>query len=79
MSVEIVMPRLGLNMETGLVAKWMVQEGDAFREGDELCEVESDKSVASVKAEFDGKVIKRLVELNENVQVIAPILLVEKL
>ena len=36
---EVLMPRLGLNMETGTVTKWYVQEGSAVKAGDILCDI----------------------------------------
>jgi pyruvate dehydrogenase E2 component (dihydrolipoamide acetyltransferase) len=76
--LEIVMPRLGLTMEKGTVLKWHVKEGDSFRKDDVLCEVESEKSICDVTAEFDGKVIRILVKENEEAEVIKPIAEVEQ-
>ncbi len=76
--VEIVMPRLGLNMEKGTVLKWHVKEGDSFRKDDVLCEVESEKSVSDVTADFDGKVLRILINENEEAEIIKPIAVVEQ-
>ncbi len=76
--VEIVMPRLGLNMEKGRLLKWHVKEGDSFRKDDVLCEVESEKSTCEVPADFDGKVVRILVKEDEEAEVIKPIALVEQ-
>ncbi len=75
--VEIVMPRLGLNMEKGRLIKWYVKEGDSFKKDDTLCEVESEKSNCVVPADFDGKVVRILVQENEEAEVIKPIALAE--
>ncbi|HWQ88787.1 MAG TPA: biotin/lipoyl-containing protein [Desulfitobacteriaceae bacterium] len=76
--IEIVMPRLGLNMEKGTIIKWHVKEGDSFRKDDVLCEVESEKSIGDVTADFDGILLRILVKENEEMEVIKPIAEVEK-
>jgi pyruvate/2-oxoglutarate dehydrogenase complex dihydrolipoamide acyltransferase (E2) component len=77
MITKIIMPRLGLTMEKGSVCKWYVKEGDMFKKGDILCEVTSEKSVSDVIAELDGRMLKVLVQENEEVDVINPIAIVE--
>ena len=59
---NILMPKLGLTMEEGVVIKWRVREGEAFSEGDVLLEVMSNKAVAEVEAYFSGKLIKILIQ-----------------
>lgn len=49
-AIEIVMPRMGLTMETGTVVKWLKQEGDLVKSGDLLLEIETDKSVVEIEA-----------------------------
>lgn len=38
------MPKWGLSMEEGLLARWAIQEGDDFTRGQEICEIETSKS-----------------------------------
>jgi pyruvate dehydrogenase E2 component (dihydrolipoamide acetyltransferase) len=51
---EIVMPRMGLTMESGRFIKWLKQVGDTVRSGEPLFEIETDKSVVEVEALQDG-------------------------
>ncbi|MCS7247966.1 MAG: 2-oxo acid dehydrogenase subunit E2 [Anaerolineales bacterium] len=53
-SYEIVMPRLGLTMESGVFLKWLKSEGEVVRKGEPLFEIETDKSVAEVEAMEEG-------------------------
>ena len=39
------MPKWGLSMEEGLLARWAIQEGDDFTRGQEICEIETSKIV----------------------------------
>jgi len=54
MAFEVVMPRLGWNMEVGALAGWRKQDGDAVESGEILFEVESDKAVQEVEALDSG-------------------------
>lgn len=54
MPFEVVMPRLGWNMETGALAGWRKQDGDSVEEGEIIFEVESDKAVQEVEALASG-------------------------
>ena len=54
------MPKWGIEMTEGTLAEWMVGEGDAFKKGDLLCLIETDKITNEVEAEKDG-VVERIV------------------
>ncbi|WP_414929969.1 biotin/lipoyl-containing protein, partial [Streptococcus lutetiensis] len=44
MAVEIIMPKLGVDMQEGEILKWKKAEGDVVNEGDILLEIMSDKT-----------------------------------
>ena len=48
------MPRLSDTMEEGVVAKWLVNEGDTIKEGDILAEIETDKATMEFESFHDG-------------------------
>jgi pyruvate dehydrogenase E2 component (dihydrolipoamide acetyltransferase) len=54
MAFDIVMPRLGWNMEEGAVVGWRKKDGDPVTAGEILFEVESDKAVQEVEALESG-------------------------
>lgn len=66
---KIIMPKLGLIMEEGTITKWHKAEGDFFKEGDVLFEVETEKIVNDIEATFSGKLIKILVKEGNTVAV----------
>jgi pyruvate dehydrogenase E2 component (dihydrolipoamide acetyltransferase) len=70
---EIVMPRLSDSMEEGTILKWLVSEGDAITEGQPLVEVETDKAVVAVEAEFAGELLRVMVGEGTSVPVGTPI------
>lgn len=49
---EIIMPKLGLTMESGTIEKWHKKEGDKIEVGDILFEVLTDK--VSLEVESNG-------------------------
>lgn len=56
MRVEVVLPKVDMDMETGIIAAWKVSEGDAVRAGDILFEMETNKSVMEVEAPAAGTI-----------------------
>lgn len=48
------MPKWGLSMDEGLLARWAIQEGDDFSKGQEICEIETSKIVNVLEAPFAG-------------------------
>jgi pyruvate dehydrogenase E2 component (dihydrolipoamide acetyltransferase) len=60
MATEVIMPVLGLTMESGVIVEWMKQEGEPVAEGEVLFTVETDKSVMEVEAKASGVLLKIL-------------------
>lgn len=69
MIVDLTLPRLGETMETGRVAAWLKQPGEAFRRGETLVEVESDKTVVEMPALADGVVVEIVVPAGQDADV----------
>jgi len=56
-AVEIVMPHLSDSMEEGTIVRWLIAEGDAVTEGQEIVEVETDKATVTYESELNGTVL----------------------
>lgn len=41
------MPALSPTMSEGKIIKWNVKEGQAYNEGDSLCDIETDKATVA--------------------------------
>lgn len=54
MSVEVKIPQIGESVTEVTLASWMVSDGDQVEEGDNLCEIESDKANMELPAETSG-------------------------
>jgi len=61
MTIDVTMPALSPTMETGTLASWLVEEGDAVTAGDALAEIETDKATMEVEGIDDGRMGKILV------------------
>jgi pyruvate dehydrogenase E2 component (dihydrolipoamide acetyltransferase) len=57
MSIPVTVPRLGWNMEEGVFAGWLKQDGDTVRPGDTLFSLESDKATEDVET-LDGGTLR---------------------
>ena len=54
MPIDVVMPKLGLTMASGTIARWIKQPGEAVREGEPLVEVSTDKINYEVESPASG-------------------------
>jgi pyruvate dehydrogenase E2 component (dihydrolipoamide acetyltransferase) len=54
MATPIIMPKFSMTQEEGIVAAWLVAEGDAVTKGDPIMEVETDKVTMEVEAPESG-------------------------
>ena len=75
--VTLTLPRLGETMEEARVVDWLVAPGAAFKRGDVLLEVETDKTVVEVPALTDGVLTAQLVAPGDTVALHQPIAEVE--
>ena len=46
---EIVMPQLGLSMDSGIIVRWLKKPGDLVKQGEVLLEVETDNPTTSAE------------------------------
>jgi pyruvate dehydrogenase E2 component (dihydrolipoamide acetyltransferase) len=54
MATEVVLPKVDMDMESGVIAAWKVAEGDRVEAGDVLFEMETAKSIMEVEAPASG-------------------------
>ncbi len=69
MACEVVMPKWGLTMKSGKIARWLVEEGAAVTAGMPLLEVETDKITNVVEAPCDGVLVEIVEEAGATVPV----------
>lgn len=69
MATEVIMPKLGVDMQEGQILEWKKKEGDEVKEGEILLEIMSDKTNMELEAEASGTLIKVLRQDGETVPV----------
>ncbi len=57
MSYEIVMPRLGWNMEEGTLVEWLKRDGETVNQGETVCTIEGDKTATDIES-FETGILK---------------------
>jgi len=72
----IDMPNWGASMDEGTIIEWLIDEGTEFKEGDELCEIETSKAVMALEAPFDGRIRRFIAQVGETLEVQKPIAVV---
>ncbi len=65
---ELRIPRLG-SVENAKLVAWRVSEGEAFRKGEVLYEIETDKTLTEVEAETDGVVARQVAKEDAELKV----------
>ena len=76
MAETISMPKLGFDMQEGVLIRWVKNEGESINKGDVLAEIETDKATVEVESSASGVVRKLLVEAGSVVPVGDPIAVV---
>ncbi len=69
MPTSILMPSLSPTMEEGVLAKWLVKEGDFIKPGTMLCSVETDKTTVDYESMDEGYLRKIVVPDGTNAKV----------
>ncbi|MEM7521071.1 MAG: acetoin dehydrogenase dihydrolipoyllysine-residue acetyltransferase subunit [Pseudomonadota bacterium] len=65
MPVEVIMPKVDMDMDTGTVMTWHVAEGEHVEKGAPLFDIETDKAAMEVEAEAAGVLHHRVAEGTE--------------
>ena len=50
MAVEVILPRVDMDMTTGKISRWYVKDGDTVNKGAPIFEIETDKAAMEVEA-----------------------------
>ena len=56
MAVEVILPKVDMDMTTGIISKWHVKNGDSVKKGAVLFEMETDKSAIEIESPADGTI-----------------------
>jgi pyruvate dehydrogenase E2 component (dihydrolipoamide acetyltransferase) len=56
MPIEVILPKVDMDMASGTISRWLVKDGDRVRKGATIFEIETDKSTMEVEAPGDGTI-----------------------
>ena len=77
MRVTITLPSIGLTMEEATVVRFCRQPGEAFRAGDPLYEIETEKVSNEIEAMHDGVIVEHCVSEGDIVAVGGGVCIIE--
>jgi pyruvate dehydrogenase E2 component (dihydrolipoamide acetyltransferase) len=69
MSSQITLPRLGQGMESGVIVRWLKNEGDQVEKGEPLYELDTEKVTQEVEADASGVLLKIVANEGEEIEV----------
>ena len=61
-AIEVILPKVDMDMESGVIVAWKVAEGDRVQEGDILFDMETGKAMMEVEAPGTG-IIRDLAQI----------------
>jgi pyruvate dehydrogenase E2 component (dihydrolipoamide acetyltransferase) len=67
--MEFKFPDVGEGIHEGVIVTWLKEPGDAIKEDEPICEVETDKAVVEIPSPAAGTLGKRFHEVGETVNV----------
>lgn len=56
MAVEVILPKVDMDMSTGVISHWHVKDGDAVKKGQPIFDIETDKAAMEIEAPGDGTI-----------------------
>lgn len=76
--MTVKLPRVADTVDEVVVAEWERAVGDEVAEGDVLLRVETDKAVVEVPSPVPGRLVERLVAVEDEISTGAPIAVLER-
>jgi pyruvate dehydrogenase E2 component (dihydrolipoamide acetyltransferase) len=72
----MIMQRMSVAMEYGVILKWLKKEGDSVKKGDPVVEIFGEKNEFDLEATADGIILKILCEENDEIPISEPIAII---
>ena len=69
MKIGLKLSRVGMNMEEATITRWHKKPGDAFKKGEPLYDIETEKVNMEVEAPCDGIMIEPKIAEGDNAEV----------
>ena len=72
----MIMQRMSVAMEYGVILKWLKKEGDKVKQGDPIVEIFGEKNEFELESPADGILLKILCEVNDEIPISEPIAII---
>ncbi len=73
MVTTMIMQRMSVAMEYGVILKWLKKEGDIVKQGEPIVEIFGEKNEFELEAPADGVLLKILCEVDDEIPISEPI------
>ena len=77
MENNVCMPTMGITMTSGKITKWIKAVGDQVATGEELYEIETEKSAITIESPFTGILKEIIVQEGEEADCGATLAIIE--
>ncbi|MFW9847417.1 MAG: 2-oxo acid dehydrogenase subunit E2, partial [Candidatus Thorarchaeota archaeon] len=78
MATVMIMQRMSVAMEYGVILKWLKKEGDKVKKGDPIVEIFGEKNEFELESPADGILLKTLCDVNDEIPISEPIAIIGK-
>ncbi|MHA1768605.1 MAG: dihydrolipoamide acetyltransferase family protein [Candidatus Thorarchaeota archaeon] len=78
MVTTMIMQRMSVAMEYGVILKWLKKEGDEVKKGDPVVEIFGEKNEFELEAPESGVLLKILCDVNDEIPISEPIAIIGK-
>ncbi len=78
MVTTMIMQRMSVAMEYGVILKWLKKEGDKVKKGDLIVEIFGEKNEFELESPADGVILKILCDVNDEIPISEPIAFIGK-
>ena len=78
MVATMIMQRMSVAMEYGVILKWLKKEGDTVKQGDLIVEIFGEKNEFELESPGDGVLLKILCEVDDEIPISEPIAYIGK-
>lgn len=78
MVATMIMQRMSVAMEYGVILKWLKKEGDTVKKGDLIVEIFGEKNEFELESPADGVLLKILCEVDDEIPISEPIAYIGK-
>jgi pyruvate dehydrogenase E2 component (dihydrolipoamide acetyltransferase) len=69
MAIEVILPKVDMDMDHGSISKWHVKDGDTVKKGQAVFEIETDKSAMEIESPGEGVIKISGVKENEAIAI----------